>query len=604
MYKNIRNVAIIAHVDHGKTTLVDKLLIAANSFDSHKEFTERFMDSNDLEKERGITILAKNVSIEYKGIKINIIDTPGHADFGGEVERILGMVDGVLLLVDAVDGPMPQTRFVTNKALERGITPIVVINKIDREGARADWVVDQTFDLLDKLGANDEQLNFPIIYSSALLGYASLELNKHKDNMYDLFETILTHVPDVEINSDEDQLSLQLQIAALDYSNFLGRIAIGRITRGAIYSGKQVVVATQNKQYTATIDKIFVLDGINRVAVNKASVGDIVLVTGIADVGIGDTICGKENPQPLSQIYISEPTLSMNFQVNKSPFSGTEGELITSRQIKGRLQKELLTNTALRVEDTADTDVFLVSGRGELHLTILIENMRREGFEIAVAKPKVLTRTIDGVLYEPYELLTLDLDVNYQGAVMEEIGYRKGELKDLIVNNDRVRMEYIIPTRGILGLQSYFLTLTKGTGIISHIFDKYDKAKPDVIKRKNGVLVSQENGSTTAYSLYSFEDRGKLFIGAGVKVYEGMIIGIHNRENDLVVNPIKGKKLTNIRASGKDDAISLTPPIQLTLESAIEFISDDELLEVTPKSLRLRKKLLTENERKRASRNK
>ncbi len=601
MSKNLRNIAIIAHVDHGKTTLVDKLLQQAGTFSAHQHITERVMDSNDIEKERGITIFAKNASLDYKGTRINIVDTPGHADFGGEVERVLGMVDGVLLLVDAVEGPMPQTRFVTRKALALGLKPIVVINKIDRPGSRPDWVIDQTFDLFDKLGATEEQLDFPVVYASALNGFASLDQDSHPENMEPLFETILEHV--AAPNEDEDG-SLQLQISALDYSSFVGRIGIGRIRRGKIKPNQQVIVATglDGERKTAKINQVLVFSGLERALVDEASAGDIVLINGIEELNIGVTICDVANPEPLPMLKIDEPTLSMTFQVNTSPLAGTEGKFVTSRQIRDRLNKELLTNVALKVEDTDNTDEFLVSGRGELHLTILVENMRREGFELAVAKPHVVTKMVDGEKCEPYELLTIDVEEEHQGGVMEELGRRKAELLDM--SNDgkgRTRIEYRIPARGLIGFQGDFLTMTRGTGLMAHLFDDYGPIKADIPGRRNGVLISQENGAAVAYALWNLEDRGRMFVNPGEKLYEGMIIGIHSRDNDLIVNPIKGKKLTNVRASGTDEAVRLTPPIMLTLESAIEFIDDDELVEVTPQNIRLRKRYLNEIERKRAS---
>lgn len=601
--RNLRNIAIIAHVDHGKTTMVDKLLQQAGTFSAHKEVIERVMDSNDLEKERGITILAKNVSLEYKGTRINIIDTPGHADFGGEVERVLGMVDGVLLLVDAVEGPMPQTRFVTRKALALGLKPIVIINKVDRNGARADWVIDQTFDLFDKLGATEEQLDFPVVYASALNGFATLNLNDQTDNMEALFETVLKHVP---APSENENAPLQLQISALDYSSFLGRIGIGRIRSGKIRPNMQVVIATgeNGERKTVKINQVQVFNGLERVNVTEASAGDIVLINGIEELGIGKTICDGENTIPLPMLTIDEPTLSMNLQVNTSPLAGTEGKFITSRQIRDRLNKELLTNVALKVEDTQNADVFLISGRGELHLTILIENMRREGFELAVAKPHVVTKIIDGEKCEPYELLTLDIEEEHQGSIMEELGRRRGEVVDMSSDsNGRARLEYKIPARGLIGFQGDFLTLTRGTGLMSHLFDSYGPIKADIPGRRNGVLISQEQGEAVAYALWKLEDRGKMFVSPGEKIYEGMVIGIHSRDNDLIVNPIKGKQLTNIRASGTDEAVRLTPPVKLTLERAIEFIDDDELVEITPKSIRIRKRYLNETERKRANKN-
>jgi len=601
MAKNLRNIAIIAHVDHGKTTLVDKLLHQAGTFSAHQHIAERVMDSNDIEKERGITIFAKNASLIYKGTKINIVDTPGHADFGGEVERVLGMVDGVLLLVDAVEGPMPQTRFVTRKALALGLKPIVVINKIDRDGARPEWVVDQTFDLFDKLGATEEQLDFPVVYASALNGFASLDANERPETMEAMFETILSHVsaPDDDVDG-----SLQLQISALDYSTFVGRIGIGRIRQGKIKAGQQVIVATgvDGERKTAKINQIQIFSGLDKALVDEASAGDIVLINGISELSIGVTICDVINPTPLPMLIIDEPTLSMNLQVNTSPLAGTEGKFVTSRQIRDRLNKELLTNVALKVEDTDEADVFLLSGRGELHLTILVENMRREGFELAVAKPHVVMKMIDGVKCEPYEALTIDLEDEHQGAVMEELGRRKGELSDMVSDGKgRTRLEYRIPARGLIGFQGEFLTLTRGSGLMAHLFDDYGPVKADLPGRRNGVLISQEAGAAVAYALWKLEDRGRMFVSPGEKLYAGMIIGVHSRDNDLNVNPIKGKQLTNVRSSGTDEAVRLTPPIALTLESAIEFIDDDELVEVTPKSVRMRKRYLDETERKRAS---
>lgn len=602
MSKNLRNIAIIAHVDHGKTTLVDKLLHQAGTFSAHQQVAERVMDSNDIEKERGITIFAKNASLEYKSARINIVDTPGHADFGGEVERVLGMVDGVLLLVDAVEGPMPQTRFVTRKALALGLKPIVVINKIDRPGARPDWVINQTFDLFDKLGAAEEQLDFPVIYASALNGYASLEANTNPGNMEPLFDAILSYV---KAPNEDENGPLQLQIAALDYNSFVGRIGIGRIRSGKIKAGQQVIIANgpDGERRTGKINQVQIFSGLERALVDGASAGDIVLINGIEELNIGVTICDINNPQPLPMLKVDEPTISMTFQVNTSPLAGTEGKFVTSRQIRDRLHKELLTNVALRVEDTANTDEFLVSGRGELHLTILIENMRREGFELAVAKPHVVMKTINGEKMEPYELLTVDVEEEHQGGVMEELGRRKAEMIDMSSDSKgRTRIEYRIPARGLIGFQGEFLTLTRGTGLMAHLFDDYGPVKPDIPGRRNGVLISQEDGPAVAYALWNLEDRGRMFVRPGEKLYTGMIIGMHNRDNDLNVNPIKGKKLTNVRASGTDEAVRLTPPITLTLESAIEFIDDDELVEVTPLNIRLRKRYLDENERKRASR--
>ncbi len=603
----IRNIAIIAHVDHGKTTLVDCLLKQSGTFASHEKMGERIMDSNALERERGITILAKNCAIDFGGTRINIVDTPGHADFGGEVERVLSMVDGVLLLVDAVEGPMPQTRFVTRKALALGHRAIVVINKVDRPGSRPNWVIDRTFELFDKLGATDAQLDFPIIYASALQGWATTDLEQPATDMSALFEAILTHVPSPPSELDAP---LQLQISQLDYNSYVGRIGIGRIRQGHLKTGRNVALRYGDESRgTGRIGQILSFRGLERFAVDEASAGDIVAVTGIDEVNIGVTLCDPENPQPLPPIAVDEPTLSMTFQVNTSPLAGREGKFVTSRQIRERLHRELQSNVALRVEDTADADVFRVSGRGELHLTILIENMRREGFELAVGKPQVLRRVIDGVSQEPFEALTIDIDEGLQGPIMAELGERKGELLDMVIEGDptgrgqgRVRLEYRIPARGLIGFQGEFLTLTRGTGLMSHIFDGYDVVKGEIPERHNGVLISNENGEAVAYSLFSLQERGRLFVGHGTKVYEGMIIGIHSRDNDLVVNPIKEKKLSNVRASGKDEALILVPPIPLTLEYAVEFINDDELVEVTPESIRLRKKFLKEHERRRASR--
>jgi len=597
----LRNIAIIAHVDHGKTTMVDKLLSQTATFASHQHVAERVMDNNDLEKERGITILAKNCAVEYEGVHINIVDTPGHADFGGEVERVLSMVDGVLLLVDAVEGPMPQTRFVTRKALALGLRPIVVINKVDRPGARPDWVVDQTFDLFDKLGATDEQMDFPVVYASALNGYATLDLAQPSTDMRPLFDTVLKHVHAPEGDSDAP---LQLQISALDYSSFVGRIGVGRVTRGRIKPGQEVMVMAGDKQVKkGRINQVLGFRGVDRVLLDEASVGDIILINGIDEIGIGVTLTDVNQPEGLPMPKVDEPTLSMNFQVNTSPLVGQEGKFITSRQIRERLTKELLVNVALRVEDTADTDSLLVSGRGELHLTILLETMRREGFELAVSKPRVVYREINGEKCEPYEMLTVDVEDGHQGAVMEELGRRRGDLQDMQSDGKgRVRLEYRIPARALIGFQGEFLTLTRGSGLISHVFDDYGPIKPDMPGRHNGVLISQDSGEAVAYALWKLEDRGRMIVAPGDKVYEGMIIGIHSRDNDLVVNPIKGKQLTNVRASGTDEAVRLTTPIRLTLEGAVEFIDDDELVEITPLSIRVRKRYLTENERKRAGR--
>ncbi|CWM48323.1 GTP-binding protein [Neisseria meningitidis] len=596
--KQIRNIAIIAHVDHGKTTLVDQLLRQSGTFRANQQVDERVMDSNDLEKERGITILAKNTAIDYEGYHINIVDTPGHADFGGEVERVLGMVDCVVLLVDAQEGPMPQTRFVTKKALALGLKPIVVINKIDKPSARPSWVIDQTFELFDNLDATDEQLDFPIVYASGLSGFAKLEETDESNDMRPLFDTILKYTPAPSGSADE---TLQLQISQLDYDNYTGRLGIGRILNGRIKPGQTVAVMNHDQQIAqGRINQLLGFKGLERVPLEEAEAGDIVIISGIEDIGIGVTITDKDNPKGLPMLSVDEPTLTMDFMVNTSPLAGTEGKFVTSRQIRDRLQKELLTNVALRVEDTADADVFRVSGRGELHLTILLENMRREGYELAVGKPRVVYRDIDGQKCEPYENLTVDVPDDNQGAVMEELGRRRGELTNMESDgNGRTRLEYHIPARGLIGFQGEFMTLTRGVGLMSHVFDDYAPVKPDMPGRHNGVLVSQEQGEAVAYALWNLEDRGRMFVSPNDKIYEGMIIGIHSRDNDLVVNPLKGKKLTNIRASGTDEAVRLTTPIKLTLEGAVEFIDDDELVEITPQSIRLRKRYLSELERRR-----
>ena len=596
--KNIRNIAIIAHVDHGKTTLVDQLLRQSGTFRANQHVDERVMDSNDLEKERGITILAKNTAIEYEGYHINIVDTPGHADFGGEVERVLGMVDCVLLLVDAQEGPMPQTRFVTKKALALGLKPIVVINKIDKPTARASWVIDQTFDLFDNLGASEEQLDFPIVYASGLSGFAKLNEEDESSDMRPLFDTILKYTPAPSGSADAP---LQLQISQLDYDNYTGRLGIGRILNGKIRPGQTVAVMNHDKQIAqGRINQLLGFSGLERVPLQEAEAGDIVLISGIEEIGISVTICDKDNPIGVPMLSVDEPTLTMDFMVNTSPLAGTEGKFVTSRQIRDRLQRELLTNVALRVEDTADADVFRVSGRGELHLTILLENMRREGYELAVGKPRVVYRDIDGQKCEPYENLTVDVPDDNQGAVMEELGRRRGELTNMESDgHGRTRLEYHIPARGLIGFQGEFMTLTRGVGLMSHVFDDYGPVKPDMPGRRNGVLVSQEQGEAVAYALWNLEERGRMFVSPNDKIYEGMIIGIHSRDNDLVVNPLKGKKLTNVRASGTDEAVRLTTPIKLTLESAVEFIDDDELVEITPQSIRLRKRYLSELERRR-----
>jgi len=602
MNRPIRNIAIIAHVDHGKTTLVDCLLKQSGTFAAHEKMGERIMDSNDIEKERGITILAKNCAIEYGGTRINIVDTPGHADFGGEVERVLSMVDGVLLLVDAVEGPMPQTRFVTRKALALGLKAIVVVNKIDRPGARPGWVIDQTFELFDKLGASDEQLDFPVIYASALQGWASTDFTERRPDMSALFEAVLTHVPPPAADVSKP---LQLQISTLDYNSYVGRIGIGRIRGGSIKPNQNVVLRFGDEDRgPAKVGQVLTFSGLARTSTDEASAGDIVAITGIDDVNIGVTICDPEAPVGLPPIRVDEPTLQMNFQVNTSPFAGREGKYVTSRQIRERLYRELQSNVALRVEDTDEPDVMRVSGRGELHLTILVENMRREGYELAVSRPQVLTKVVDGVVNEPYEALTVDIEEAHQGSVMEALGTRRAELTDMQIdgNSGRARLEYRVPARGLIGFQGEFMTLTRGTGLISHIFDGFAPVKGEIPDRHNGVLISSEAGEAVAYSLFNLQERGRLFVSHGEKLYEGMIIGIHSRENDLVVNPTKTKKLTNIRAAGKDEALILTPPIPVTLEYAVEFIADDELVEVTPISIRIRKRHLKETDRKKASR--
>ncbi|HUQ26215.1 MAG TPA: translational GTPase TypA [Burkholderiales bacterium] len=597
-----RNIAIIAHVDHGKTTLVDKLLQQSGTFAAHEHVQERVMDSNDLERERGITILAKNCAVRYHDTHINIVDTPGHADFGGEVERVLSMVDGVLLLVDAVEGPMPQTRFVTRKALALGLKPIVVVNKIDRPGARPDWVVNHTFELFDKLGATEEQLDFPVIYASALLGYAKNNLGEESKDMAPLFEAVLKYVPVRDENPEEP---LQLQICSLDYSSYVGKIGIGRVRRGRVKAAQEILLCEGpgGREIKGKINQILMFEGLERKAVAQAEAGDIVLINGIDEVGIGATICDLEHPDPLPLLKVDEPTLTMNFLVNASPLAGKEGKYVTSRQIRERLERETKSNVAMRVEYPADTDTFIVHGRGELHLTILLENMRREGYEIAVSRPRVVYKEIDGERCEPFEVLTVDVEEANQGGVMEELGRRRGDLMEMMPDGKgRVRLDYRIPARGLIGFQGEFMTLTRGTGIMSHVFDEYAPVKGEISERRNGVLVSQDDGVAVAYALWKLQERGRMFVSPGEPVYEGMIVGIHSRDNDLVVNPIKTKQLTNIRASGKDEAIDLTPPIQLTLEYAVEFIGDDELAEITPKSIRLRKRHLQEHDRRRAER--
>ena len=583
--------------------MVDKLLQQAGTFAKHQQLSERVMDSNDLEKERGITILAKNCAVDYEGTHINIVDTPGHADFGGEVERVLSMVDGVLLLVDAVEGPMPQTRFVTRKALALGLKPIVVVNKIDRPGARSDWVVSATFDLFDKLGATEEQLDFPVVYASALNGFATMDHTKTSDNMRPLFDAILKYVPQRE---DDPDGPLQLQICSLDYSSYVGKIGIGRITRGRVKPLQEVIIqdGPEGAPKKAKINQILMFKGLEREVVQEALAGDIVLINGIDDLNIGTTVCQSDHVEPLTMLQVDEPTLTMNFMVNASPLAGREGKYVTSRQVRERLERELKANVALRVDFGADSDTFVVSGRGELHLTILLENMRREGYELAVSRPRVVFKTSqDGERLEPYEMLTVDVEQDHQGPVMENLGLRKGELLDMVSDaKGRVRLEYRIPARGLIGFQGEFLTATRGTGLMSHIFDDYGPYKGEMADRRNGVLISQDDGSAVAYALWKLQERGRMFVKPGDVLYEGMIIGIHSRENDLVVNPVKEKKLTNVRASGKDEHIDLTTPIELTLEKAVEFIADDELVEITPKSIRLRKRFLKEHERKKAVR--
>jgi len=599
----LRNIAIIAHVDHGKTTLVDQLLRQSGTFRSNEKISERVMDSNDLEKERGITILAKNCAVEYDGTHINIVDTPGHADFGGEVERVLSMVDGVLLLVDAVEGPMPQTRFVTKKALALGLKPIVVINKVDRPGARCDYVINATFELFDKLGATEEQLDFPVIYASGLNGYAGTDETVREGNMRPLFDAVLKHVP---VRDDEVDAPLQLQISSIDYSSYVGKIGVGRIRRGKIKPGIDVVCVNgpDGTPFKGRINQVLKFKGLEREVVDEAIAGDIVLVNGIEDLAIGTTICSPDQVDALPMLKIDEPTLTMNFMVNTSPLAGREGKFVTSRQIRERLDRELKSNMALRVRDTDDDTVFEVSGRGELHLTILVENMRREGYELAVSRPRVVFHEENGVKLEPYENLTVDVEDTTQGGVMEELGKRKAELLDMVSDGKgRTRLEYRVPARGLIGFQGDFMTLTRGNGLMSHNFDSYAPVKDGILgERHNGVLISQDDGEAVAYALWKLQDRGRMFVSPGDPLYEGMIIGIHSRDNDLVVNPIKGKQLTNVRASGTDEAVRLVPPVQLTLEYAVEFISDDELVEVTPKSIRLRKRYLKEHERKKASR--
>jgi GTP-binding protein len=601
----IRNIAIIAHVDHGKTTLVDQLLKQSGTFRENQAVDTRVMDSNDLEKERGITILSKNCAVEYEGTHINIVDTPGHADFGGEVERVLSMVDSVLLLIDAQEGPMPQTRFVTRKALALGLKPIVVVNKVDRPGARPEWAINQTFELFDKLGATDEQLDFPVVYASGLNGYAGLTEDVRGGDMKPLFDAILEHVP---VRDDNPDGPLQMQITSLDYSSYVGKIGIGRVSRGRVKAGQDVVFLNGpgTTPQKGRINQVLNFKGLERVLVDEAVAGDIILINGIEEIGIGSTVCAPDTPDPLPMLTVDEPTLTMNFMVNNSPLAGREGKFVTSRQLRDRLDKELKANVALRVAPTDDDTVFEVSGRGELHLTILIENMRREGFELAVSRPRVVFKMVDGVRHEPFEQLSVDVEEVNQGGVMEELGRRRGDLQNMESDGKgRVRLEYRIPARGLIGFQGEFMTLTRGTGLMSHVFDAYgpvDNTKGELGGRRNGVLISQDDGAAVAYAIWKLQDRGRMFVVHNDPVYEGMIIGIHSRDNDLVVNPIKGKQLTNVRSSGTDEAVRLVPPIQMSLEYAVEFIDDDELVEITPKSIRLRKRFLKEHERKKASR--
>jgi len=601
MSRSIRNLAIIAHVDHGKTTLVDKLLRQSGTFAAHQHLVERVMDSNDLERERGITILAKNCAIDYEGVHINIVDTPGHADFGGEVERSLSMVDGVLLLVDAVEGPMPQTRFVTRKALALGLNPVLVVNKIDRPGARPDWVVNATFDMMDKLGASEHQLDFPVVYASALLGTATLDLKKPGTDMRPLFQTIIDRVPAPKGDPDGP---LQLQISNIDYSSYVGRIGIGRIARGRIKPAQEILVLHEGLEPAkAKVGQVMGFQGLERIPMEEAAAGDIVLVTGVEETAIGVTFADALQPEALPMLRVDEPTLTMNFQVNTSPLAGQEGRFVTSRQIRERLFRELQGNVALRVEETADADVFRVSGRGELHLTILLENMRREGYELAVSRPRVVTKEVAGVKQEPFEILTVDVEEPHQGAVMEALGARRADLLDMMPDGrGRVRLDYRIPARALIGFQSEFLNITRGNGLMSHVFDEYGPMRPEIPSRRNGVLISAEQGEAVAYALWKLQERGRMLVSPGERLYEGMVVGLHSRDNDLVVNPIREKHLTNIRAAGKDEAILLTPPIKLTLELAVEFIEDDELIEITPRSIRVRKRYLQEHERRRAAR--
>lgn len=602
MIENLRNIAIIAHVDHGKTTLVDKLLQQSGTLGRRDEGAERVMDSNDQEKERGITILAKNTAITWNDYRINIVDTPGHADFGGEVERVMSMVDSVLLLVDAVDGPMPQTRFVTQKAFARGLKPIVVINKVDRPGARPDWVMDQVFELFDNLGATDDQLDFPIVYASAINGIAGHDHEEMADDMTPLFEAIVEHVEAPRVDVDGP---FQMQISALDYNSFVGVIGVGRVSRGKISTNTPIkVIDAHAKVRTGRILKIMGYNGLERVDVDSAQAGDIICVTGMDELSISDTLCNTDVVEALPALSVDEPTVSMTFQVNDSPFAGKEGKFVTSRNIKERLERELIHNVALRVEPGDSPEKFRVSGRGELHLSVLIESMRREGFELGVSRPEVIQKEVDGVIQEPYELVMIDVEEQHQGSIIEEIGLRRGDMTNMEVDGKgRCRLTFMIPSRGLIGFRSQFLTMTSGTGIMNSVFDHYGEVKAgEAVTRNNGVLVSMVNGKVLGYALFTLQERGRLLIGPNIETYEGMVIGIHSRANDLTVNPTKGKQLTNVRASGTDENINLTPPIDFTLEQALDFIEDDELVEVTPESIRIRKKFLKEHERKRAKR--
>ncbi len=597
----LRNIAIIAHVDHGKTTLVDQLLQQSGTFGAHERVTDRIMDSEDQERERGITILSKNTAITWQDWRINIVDTPGHADFGGEVERVLSMVDSVLLLVDAVDGPMPQTRFVTQKAFAMGFRPIVVINKVDRPGARPDWVLNQTFDLFDKLGATDEQLDFPVVYASGLNGYAGYDETVREGDLTPLFETLIKHVPAPPVDPEGP---FQMQITSLSYSTYVGLIGIGRIRRGTVKTNQSVaIIDREGKKRSGRVLQVLGFSGLKREEIPEASAGDIVAISGIENISISDTLCDPANVEALPPLSVDEPTIHMTFQVNDSPFAGLEGKYLTSRQLRARLFQEATHNVALQISDTADPDQFEVAGRGELHLSVLIETMRREGFELAVSRPRVRKREIDGEMMEPWESVVLDMEEDYQGSVMQAMGERKAQLKDMVPDGKgRVRLDYLAPARGLIGFQSSYRTMTAGTGLFFRVFDHWGPATDKIAARINGTMISMDKGTTVTYSLFNLQDRGKLFVGAGEDVYEGMIIGLHSRENDLVVNPLKKKQLSNVRAAGKDDALLLTPPIRMSLEQALEFLADDELLEVTPEKIRLRKKLLKEHERKRADR--